>query len=103
MQTTLFDSVKGINILPYDGEALFYPEFLGEDESNHYFNQLQKDYTFTQWLIRIYDKDVLHPRLTAFCGDPGDVLDYSEESMSVQPWTPDFIVLKEKAEAVAGV
>jgi alkylated DNA repair dioxygenase AlkB len=102
MQQTLFGLSKGINVLPYDGEALFYPGFLSETESNYYLKQLQQEYSYKQYMIRIYDKDVLQPRLTAFCGDPGKGIEYSEETMNVQPWTSTLRYLKEKVEAVTG-
>ncbi|HEX3006140.1 MAG TPA: alpha-ketoglutarate-dependent dioxygenase AlkB [Bacteroidales bacterium] len=102
MQQTLFGLSKGVNVLPYDGEALFYPGFLSETESNDYLKQLQQEYSYKQYMIRIYDKDVLQPRLTAFCGDPGKGIEYSEETMNVQPWTSTLRQLKKRVEAVAG-
>ncbi len=103
MQQSLFDPIQGINVLPYDGEALFYPGFLNESESDFFLNHLQKEYEFRQLMIRIYDKDVLQPRLTALCGDAGPWLDYSETSLPVQPWTDNLKLLKQKVEEVAGV
>lgn len=103
MQQSLFNIAQGINILPYDGEALFYPDFLSESESNFYLKELQKEYSYKQLMIRIYDKEVLQPRLTAFCGDPGEGLEYSEEMLPVQPWTANLRTLKQKVETVTGV
>lgn len=101
MQQTLFGSIQGINVLPYDGEALFYPGFLSDAESEFYMKQLLKEYSYKQLMIRIYDKDVLQPRLTAFCGEPGEGLDYAEETLPVQPWTNNLLVLKQKVEKVS--
>lgn len=103
MQQTLFGSIQGINVLPYDGEALFYPGFLTETESQFYLKKLREEYTFKQLKIHIYEKDVLQPRLTAFCGEMGEGLDYSEETLNVQPWTDTLFTLKQKVEAIAGV
>jgi alkylated DNA repair dioxygenase AlkB len=103
MQQTLFDITQGINILPYNGEALFYPGFLSLDESDVSMKKLLEEYTFKQLMIRIYDKDVLQPRLTAFCGDPGEKLDYSEEALYVQPWRENLQKLREKVENISGV
>jgi hypothetical protein len=66
MQHTLFELERGVNLLPYNGEALFYPAFLTESESSLYLKQLQQEYRFKQLMIHIYDRDVLQPRLTAF-------------------------------------
>lgn len=103
MQQTLFDIIQGINVLPYDGEALFYPGFLSEAESDFYLKQLQKEYTFKQLLIHIFDKDVLQPRLTAFCGDAAKGLEYAEETLRPQPWNNHLRELKQKVESMAGV
>lgn len=103
MQQTLFNITQGINILPYDGEALFYPDFLSGVESDFYMKQLLQEYQYKQLLIHIYDKDLLQPRLTAFCGEPGVGLEYSEETLKVQPWSTNLQVLRERVEKVAGV
>lgn len=103
MQQTLFNITQGINILPYDGEALFYPDFLSGVESDFYMKQLLQEYQYKQLLIHIYDKDVLQPRLTAFCGESGVGLEYSEETLKVQPWSTNLQVLRERVEKVAGV
>lgn len=101
MQQTLFELAQGINILPYDGEALFYPGFLTSEESAYFMKQLLKEYSYKQLMIRIYDKDVLQPRLTAFSGNPGVGLEYSEETLPVQPWSDNLKVLKQRVEKVA--
>lgn len=103
MQQSLFQLAQGINVLPYDGEALFYPGFLSEAESDFYLTQLLKEYSYKQLLIHIYDKDVLQPRLTALCGDPTTGLEYSEETLKAQPWSDNMKVLKQKVENVAEV
>lgn len=103
MQQTLFDIIQGINILPYNGEALFYPGFISESESSFYMKKLQEELRFRQLKIHIYDKDVLQPRLTAFCGEPGEGLDYSEEALEIQPWSENLKFLKGKVEVIAGV
>lgn len=103
MQQTLFELMKGINILPYDGEALFYPNFINERESDFYLKQLQQEYTFTQVKIRMYDKEVFMPKLTAFCGNPVEDPDVSDEGLPVQPWSSSLQKLRENVEDTAGV
>ncbi|NJO68793.1 MAG: alpha-ketoglutarate-dependent dioxygenase AlkB, partial [Bacteroidetes bacterium] len=101
MQQSLFQLAQGMNILPYDGEALFYPNFLSTAESDYYMKQLLKEYCYKQLLIRIYDKEILQPRLTAFVGKPGTGLEYSEETLPVQPWSESLNILRERVENVA--
>jgi alkylated DNA repair dioxygenase AlkB len=100
---TLFDIDPGFNILPYGGEALFYPDFLEPEESGLSMTLLLKDYEYRQVPIHIYDKDVLQPKLTALAGnDPGDIV-YDEKSLPVQPWSATLLSLKQKIETTAHV
>lgn len=103
MQLSLFDLIRGINILPFDGEALFHKDFLTSAESEFYLDRLQKEYEFRQVKIHIYKKDVFMPKLTAFSGDPGESPGYFDEDLPVQPWSENLRNLKEKVEPFAGV
>ena len=98
MQHSLFSLPSGINILPFDGEALFYPDFLTPQESDNYFNHILNSFTWTQEQIKIYDKEVMQPRLTAFCGDAYKDLTYAEKVIHPQPWTKEMIELKQKRQ-----
>jgi len=102
MQHSLFSLPSGINILPFDGEALFYPDFLTPQESDNYFNHILNSFTWTQEQIKIYDKEVMQPRLTAFCGDAYKDLTYAEKVIHPQPWTKEMIELKQRTEILSG-
>lgn len=103
MQQSLFNTHEVCNMLPFDGEALFYPDFLTEEESQHYFNQLLHKIVWSQQPIIIYNKEVMQPRLTAFCGDNDRGLDYSKTTIAPQPWTPELLEIRQRAEAIAGI
>ena len=103
MQQSLFKLVAGINILPFDGEALFYPDFLSPQESQAYFDHILHSFTWKQEKIIIYDKEMMQPRLTAFCGDEYRNLEYSDTIIKPQSWTEKMLELKQQCEAIAGV
>jgi alkylated DNA repair dioxygenase AlkB len=103
MQQSLFRLVEGVNVLPFDGEALFYPGILSAEESDNYFKELLRDTPWTQQTIKIYDKEMLQPRLTAFYGDNARELLYSENSLPALPWTLPLLRLKEKVEYISDV
>ncbi|MGE5418705.1 MAG: alpha-ketoglutarate-dependent dioxygenase AlkB family protein [Chloroflexota bacterium] len=103
MQQSLFEIAQGINILPFDGEALFYPGFLNEKESRFHFEMLLNEYEYRQIPVRIYDREMLQPKLTALAGEQGEDLEYSSGILPVQPWTENLSILKDKVEEVAGV
>lgn len=102
MEKTLFDIEAGLNLLPYDGEALFYPDFLESSESGTFMSQLLADYEYRQVPVHIYDKDILQPKLTALAGDQTKDTEYSE-NLRIQPWSNYLAMLKRKTESVAGV
>jgi alkylated DNA repair dioxygenase AlkB len=103
MQVSLFKLADEVNILPFDGEVLFYPHFLSPQESNEYFDYMLQTLPWKQDKIRIYDKEVLQPRLTAYYGDTNKNLSYSGTTMHPNPWTEQLTVLKLKTETIAGV
>lgn len=100
MQQSLFSLTAGLNVLPFDGEALFYPGFLLEKESTSYFDHILHGFSWKQEQIKLYDKWVLQPRLTAFCGDLSRDLEYSEKVIKPQHWTEMMLDLKLKTEAL---
>lgn len=103
MQQSLFELMQGINVLPFDGEALFYQDFITEAESEFYMKRFQEEYSFMQVKIRMYDKEVFMPKLTAFCGEPVEDLDVSDEGLAVQPWSSSMLQLKNKVEEISAV
>ncbi|WPV02002.1 alpha-ketoglutarate-dependent dioxygenase AlkB [Mucilaginibacter sp. cycad4] len=52
---------------------------------------------------KMWDKVYLTPRLTSRHGDVGTDYSVSGKISNPNPWTPELLMLKEKAEAVAGI
>jgi alkylated DNA repair dioxygenase AlkB len=89
------------NILPKDGEVLFYPGFFSADECRRYLTTLQKEIAWKQEPIVIFGKKILQPRLTAWLGDEGTTYRYSGLTMHPQKWTPSILEIKNKIEAIS--
>jgi alkylated DNA repair dioxygenase AlkB len=94
---------NGNNLLPFDGEVLYYPGIFPGQESDLIFRQLAEQINWKQEAIKIFGKEVLQPRLTAWYGDPGKAYSYSGITMQPLPWTAVLMLLKQKAESIAGV
>jgi alkylated DNA repair dioxygenase AlkB len=103
MQQSLFKLDTGINLLPFDGEALFYPNFLSFRESEECFSRLFRETHWRQMPIKIYDKEMMQPRLSAFFGISRGGLDFSGAVLPVQDWTLPLSSLKLRTEEIAGV
>lgn len=58
---------------------------------------------WSQRPITIFGKQVLQPRLTAWCADPGVEIRYSGISYQPQAWSATLCAIKEVVEALAGV
>jgi alkylated DNA repair dioxygenase AlkB len=67
---------------------------------------LQKFITQTPWkqqVRKLYDKEVITPRLTAWYGDP-EAFDYSVLGKTAPlPWTEELLFIKNQVEPLAGV
>jgi alkylated DNA repair dioxygenase AlkB len=88
-------------ILPKDGEVLFYPQLFTADESEDHFTSLKNNINWKHEPIKIFGKEVMQPRLTAWYGDA----EYSYSGITMQPnaWTETLLQIKTKIETIAGV
>jgi len=69
MQYSLLPQESG-NLLPFQGEAFFHPDFFSVEEADRYFKGLQEGLAWLQEPIWMFGKQILQPRLTALYGDP---------------------------------
>ena len=99
MSLSLFNETE--NLLPYKGEVYLYPAFFTAEESSRYLHNLTNTVAWKQEPIKIFGKEVMQPRLTAWYGDKPYT--YSGITMQPLPWTPVLSAIKEKTENIAGV
>ena len=102
MQSSLFNQ-DAIDILPYNGDATLYNNFFTAGESNDYFRILMSDIQWKQEPIKIFGKEVMQPRLTAWYGDSDKPYSYSGITMQPNAWTKTLYAIKQKIEPAAGV
>jgi alkylated DNA repair dioxygenase AlkB len=86
------------NLLPFDGEALFYADFLG----NEYFELLKSEINWKQEGMKMYGKEVLFPRLTAWYAEGGKTYKYSGLINIPEEFTPSLLKIKEALELEIG-
>lgn len=99
MQTSLLP----VNILPAQGEAWFYPAFFPASEADTYFNTLMHEIPWQQEPIKIFGREVMQPRLTAWYGDAGKSYSYSGITLQPLAWTDTLHMIRRQAEIAAGV
>jgi alkylated DNA repair dioxygenase AlkB len=99
----IWKSSPPVNILPARGEAYFYPALFSGSEADSLFSALIHEIPWQQQPIKIFGKEVMQPRLTAWYGDAG--ISYSYSGITLQPltWTDKLHIIRRKAEIAAGV
>ena len=97
MQHELFNNENN-NLLPVDGEVKYIPRFFTAEQSTRYLDQLKTVIQWKQEPVILFGKQIMQPRLTAYCGDPDHPYGYSGIMMETQPWYPFMQEIRERVE-----
>ena len=84
------------NLLPKDGECYLLLNLWTEKESMALVSALKKDCHWKHESIRIFGKDRMQPRLTAFHGDVDLSYRYSGRTMTPKAWTSSLLKIQER-------
>jgi len=88
------------NLLPFSGEVYYVPEFFGTIESDYYFKSLCDNMPWQQEPVKIFGKEVMQPRLTAWFGEKD--YRYAGITMNARPFDKKLQAIKCKVEQFAG-
>ncbi|WP_375582337.1 alpha-ketoglutarate-dependent dioxygenase AlkB [Cyclobacterium xiamenense] len=86
------------NLLPHDGEMYLFDRFFEAESADRYLLRLKEMPGWKQEPIRMFGKQVLQPRLTAFCGINDTSYAYSGIRMHPQPMTDELLSILQKIE-----
>ncbi len=86
------------NLIPHHGEAFYYPEFFCKEESGELFTGLLNNIPWKQEPIKIFGKEIMQPRLTAWYADKGVRYSYSGITMQPIVWTGVLSKIKSQVE-----
>lgn len=86
------------NILPYDGNATYYEDFLNEKESENYYKIFLDKISWKNDEALIFGKRIITKRKVAWYADKPFNYTYSKVTKKALPWTKDLLALKEKIE-----
>lgn len=98
MQCSLLPQ-ESSNLLPFQGEVTFHPNFFSVNEADGFFLVLQDRLAWQQEPIWMFGKQVLQPRLTALYGDPKVPYGYSGIAMEASPFTEELELIKNRLQA----
>jgi alkylated DNA repair dioxygenase AlkB len=101
----LFSSVVNLppNLIPHNGEAYLFPAFLPKPEADKYLTDLLVNIPWKHQAIKIFGRQVLQPRLTAWFADDLSSYRYSGLTVIADPWNDDLLRLRNKIREFTGI
>lgn len=90
------------NLLPYDGNVLYYGVMLSRKDADSYYTQLMEDIVWKNDEAIIYGKKIITKRKVAWYGDRDYAYTYSKITKKALPWTNALLELKKIAEFKSG-
>lgn len=94
----LFDDPE--NVLPFDGEAYYIPNFINSNEAIALFQLLEEEINWTNEELILFGRKVVLSRKVAFCGDKGLTYTYSNRLKVAIEWSPILDKLKNKVSEI---
>ncbi|QNH62110.1 alpha-ketoglutarate-dependent dioxygenase AlkB family protein [Hymenobacter sediminicola] len=85
-----------------DADVLLDAQFLSLDAAAALLSELTTTIAWRQEPIKLFGKEVMQPRLTAWYGDPSARYQYSGLALEPYPWTPALERLRSQVEAATG-
>jgi len=81
----------------------YRPGLFNADQSEGLLRRFIREVPWQQKVVKMYDKEVFTPRLTAWYADP-ETFDYTSLNKTApNSWTPELLMIKEKVESIAGI
>lgn len=90
----LFNQNSEHNILPCDGEAIYYGPIFSVAENQHYFNELLNNIDWRNDEATIFGKLIITKRKVAWYADNPFEYTYSNRTKVALPWTEELLKLK---------
>jgi alkylated DNA repair dioxygenase AlkB len=98
----LFTTDTKVNLLPYDGEVIYYGYILSDPEANDYLNTLLETIAWKHDEAIIYGKHIITKRMVAWYGNNMYSYTYSNTTKQANIWTKELLALKILVEQYTG-
>ena len=85
-----------INLIDY------IPGLFGPEESEYLINKFINETQWKQPVVKMYDKELLTPRLIAWFGNTEPGSELLHKIPDARPWTGELLIIKDKVERLAG-
>jgi alkylated DNA repair dioxygenase AlkB len=87
------------NILPYDGESLYYGKIFSDEDSSKYYQQLLDSIKWENDQAMMFGKKIITKRKVAWYGEKPFQYTYSKVTKKAQLWTKTLLEILHKTEA----
>lgn len=94
----LFNTETIINLLPFDGEAIYYGRVLRNVDAQYYFEKLFTGIAWKNDEAIIFGRHIITKRKAAWYGNDNFSYTYSNTTKEALPWTRELFELKELVE-----
>ncbi len=92
------DSSTTENLLPYDGEVIFYGNLLDQNEAAHFYKSLLEKVEWSHDKSLVYGKEIVTKRKIAWYGSKEFAYTYSGYTRVAMPWIEELLALKQLVE-----
>ncbi|MHB1089559.1 MAG: alpha-ketoglutarate-dependent dioxygenase AlkB family protein [Ilumatobacteraceae bacterium] len=93
---------ESVELLPFDGSAVLYRDFIGASGAGDIFRRLMDETPWEERDIVVFGKQHREPRLSAWHSEPHIFYTYSGILRSPQPWTPLLIEMRDRCTGITG-
>jgi alkylated DNA repair dioxygenase AlkB len=80
----------------------YFPGLFSLEESDEYLKKFIAEAPWKQTALKIKDKEIITPRLTAWYGDRGTDYSHPGRISNPTPWTPELLKIKAIVEPLSG-
>ena len=98
----LFTKEALLNILPEDGEVIYFGKAVDPSRADHYFKELLQTSEWKNDESVIFGRHIITKRKVAWYGDNDYSYTYSNITKQALPWTPVLLELKKLTEDLSG-
>ena len=90
------------NLLPYDGEALYWKSVFSSTLSNNCYTNLMNEINWKHDELTMFGRHIVTKRMVAWYGDQALAYKYSNKTKIAMLWTPGLKLIKEQIELISG-
>ena len=91
------------NILPFDGECIYYGPIFDPIMADNYLDRLLVETPWKNDEVNLFGKHIITARKVAWYGNKNFFYKYSNAGKTALSWTKDLLEIKEIVESISGV